>query len=191
MKPRRFVSATTFSMSCSRGTVKLACYSPPGVLASRAGRPPHCVGRQISPPRVLASRAGRPLRGEANSPPHCVGRQLLHPVHSLGSHTPPPGVLASRAGRPPHCVGRRMPLTLWTSFGAGMLATSGAGPGDAPAALSAHPRSIRSIPHRVSTGDTFEYLRLPSVEELLLHRAGQAAYLPARSRRKGIRPRPG
>src|SRR5260370_33681202 len=77
------------------------------------------------------------------------------------------------------------------SFGAGMLATSGAGPGDAPAALSAHPRSIRSIPHRVSTGDTFEYLRLPSVEELLLQRAGQAAYLPARSRRKGIRPQRG
>src|SRR6266851_10021874 len=142
MKPRRFVRATTFSISCSRGTVKLACYSPPGVLASRAGRPPHWVGRQN---------------------PH-----------------------------PPHCVGRREPLlTSLISFGAGMLATSGGGPGDAPAALSARPRSLRSIPHRVSNGDTFEYLRLPSVEELLLQRAGQAACWQARNRRKGIRPQPG
>src|SRR5712692_10543741 len=131
MKPRRFVSATTFSMSCSRGTVKLACYSPSGALVSRAGRPPHCVGR------------------------------------------------------------REPPLTSLISFGAGMLAISGGGPGDAPAAMSAHPRSLRSIPHRVSNGDTFEYLRLPSVEEVLSRRAGQAAYWQARSHRKGIRPQPG
>src|SRR6266849_7073889 len=156
MKPRRFVSATTFSISCSRGTVKLACYSPPGVLASRAGRPPHCVGRRVqagySPPGVLASRAGRP--------PHSVGRQNPHPS--------------------PLRRDARTSLTSLISFGAGMLATSGGGPGDAPAAPSAHPRSIRSIPHRVSTGDTFEYLRLPSVEELLLQRAGQAACWQAR-----------
>src|SRR5216683_3200932 len=76
MKPRRFASATTFSISWSRGTVKLAPYSPPGEPAARAGRPPHTVGRRMqarySAPGEPAARAGRP--------PHMVGRRNANSI---------------------------------------------------------------------------------------------------------------
>src|SRR6266852_2473904 len=57
MKPRRFASATTFSISWSRGTVKLAPYSPPGEPAARAGRPPHTVGRRNANSMLPTRRA--------------------------------------------------------------------------------------------------------------------------------------
>src|SRR6267143_1540752 len=66
MKPRRFVSATTFSISCSRLTVTLARYSPPGEPAARAGRPPHVVGRRVC--KLLTPHPARPLRGRADLP---------------------------------------------------------------------------------------------------------------------------
>src|SRR5260370_13686214 len=72
MKPRRFASATTFSINWSRGTAKLAHYSPPGEAASRAGRSPHTVGRRnansIFPTRRarFAGWPTSPLRGEAS-----------------------------------------------------------------------------------------------------------------------------
>src|SRR6266849_2706710 len=73
MKPRRFASATTFSISWSRGTVKLAPYSPPGEPAARAGRPPHTVGRRNAN-SMLPTRRARcagwptsPHGGEANA----------------------------------------------------------------------------------------------------------------------------
>src|SRR6266851_2785202 len=58
MKPRRFASATTFSISWSRGTVKLAPYAPPGEPAARAGRPPHTVGRRNAS-SILPTRRAR------------------------------------------------------------------------------------------------------------------------------------
>src|SRR5713101_3857439 len=122
MKPRRFASATTFSISWSRGTVKLAPYSPPGEPAARAGRPPHMVGRRnansILPTRrarcagwptsphggeakckLDAPHPASPLRGLADLPTRWGGE--------MQTRYSPPGEPAARAGRPPHTVGRR------------------------------------------------------------------------------------
>src|SRR6266849_412544 len=109
MKPRRFASATTFSISWSRGTVKLAPYSPPGEPAARAGRPPHTVGRRnassIRPTRrarcagwptsphggeakckLDTPHPASPLRGLADLPTRWGGECKLdtpHPASSL------------------------------------------------------------------------------------------------------------
>src|SRR5216683_380029 len=123
MKPRRFASATTFSISWSRGTVKLAPYAPPGEPAARAGRPPHTVGRQNAN-SILPTRRARcagwptsphggeakckldtphpasPLRGLADLPTRGGGE--------MQTRYSPPGEPAARAGRPPHTGGRRM-----------------------------------------------------------------------------------
>src|SRR5713101_3857440 len=123
MKPRRFASATTFSISWSRGTVKLAPYSPPGEPAARAGRPPHTVGRRNANSMLPTRRArcagwptsphggeakckldtphpASPLRGLADLPTRWGGE--------MQARCSPPGEPAARAGRPPHTVGRRM-----------------------------------------------------------------------------------
>src|SRR5712692_8353337 len=109
MKPRRFASATTFSISWSRGTVKLAPYAPPGEPAARAGRPPHTVGRRMqarySPHggeakcKLDAPHPASPLRGLADLPTRWGGE--------MQARYSPPGEPAARAGRPPHRVGRR------------------------------------------------------------------------------------
>src|SRR5713226_3895573 len=122
MKPRRFASATTFSISWSRGTVKLAPYAPPGKPAARAGRPPHTVGRRNAN-SILPTRRARcagwptsphggeakckldtphpasPLRGLADLPTRWGGE--------MQARYSPPGEPAARAGRPPHTVRRR------------------------------------------------------------------------------------
>src|SRR5713226_3246834 len=81
----------------------LDCDSPPGVLAARAGRPPHVVGRRVSATLTQPPRAP----------------QLLLPS-PFWTRISPPGELAPRAGRPPHCVGRRVlacpPLPLPSLF---------------------------------------------------------------------------
>src|SRR6266852_4079275 len=122
MKPRRFASATTFSISWSLGTVKLAPYAPPGEPAARAGRPPHMVGRRNAS-SILPTRRARcagwptsPHGGEAKcklDTPHPASplRRLAHLPTWWGGEMQtrysPPGEPAARAGRPPQTVGRR------------------------------------------------------------------------------------
>src|SRR6266851_2771150 len=97
MKPRRFASATTFSISWSRGTVTLAPYSPP--------RRARCAGWPTSPHggeakcKLDTPHPARPLRGRADLPTRWGGE--------MQTRCSPPGEPAARAGRPPHMVGRR------------------------------------------------------------------------------------
>src|SRR6266852_348755 len=123
MKPRRFASATTFSISWSLGTVKLAPYAPPGEPAARAGRPPHMVGRRNAS-SILPTRRARcagwptsPHGGEAKcklDTPHPASplRRLAHLPTWWGgkkqTRYSPPGEPAARAGRPPHTWGGKM-----------------------------------------------------------------------------------
>src|SRR5216684_3060607 len=112
MKPRRFESATTFSMSWSRGTVKLAPYSPPGGEAKCKLDTPH----PASPLRGLADLPTR-WGGEICKldPPHTVGRRksqsgspLLKDGEDVARRVLEPGnVRASacrRASSNPPCV---------------------------------------------------------------------------------------
>src|SRR5712692_112008 len=97
MKPRRFASATTFSISWSRGTVTLARYSPP--------RRARCAGWPTSPHggeakcKLDTPHPASPLRGLADLPTRWGGE--------MQTRYSPPGEPAARAGRPPHTVGRR------------------------------------------------------------------------------------
>src|SRR5216683_1205475 len=111
MKPRRFASATTFSISWSRGTVKLAPYSPPGERAARAGRPPHTVGRRNAN-SMLPTRRARcagwptsPHGGEANASsilPTRRGRSAAGPTSPHGGEANASSILPTRRGR---CAG--------------------------------------------------------------------------------------
>src|SRR5713226_402278 len=97
MKPRRFASATTFSISWSRGTVTLARYSPP--------RRARCAGWPTSPHggeakcKLDAPHPASLLRGLADLPTWWGGE--------MQTRYSPPGEPAARAGRPRHTVGRR------------------------------------------------------------------------------------
>src|SRR6266849_5834337 len=230
MKPRRFVSATTFSINWSRGTVKLGCHSPAGATASRLSRPPHTVGRrvQFSPSALLQDAedvTGRVLEpGDVRtSTCRCAAgdtfgiRQLAvvleldafadQSIHRLVDVVD--GEVEDRVGRG-NVVGlgvnkkgvssrnlqaqalrtlfdieaKRSAVKLFRhsevvhrktaerpgvlehlkppSSGEGTVAISGAGPGDAQAAPSTHPRSRRSVHPRASSDGRFEYRRLPS-----------------------------
>src|SRR5712691_2878798 len=108
MKPRRFASATTFSINCSRLTVTLARYSPPGRLprlrrGDPRGQPTSPRGGEVNS-KLDTPHPARPLRGRADLPTRWGGEfqaRYPHPVASraFGAGTP-------EDSRPPHVVGR-------------------------------------------------------------------------------------
>src|SRR5260370_28614113 len=101
MKPRRLLSATTFSINCSRGTVKLAPYSPPGAASARPGpTSPHGGEAKCN---LDTTHPAIPLRGLDDLPTRWGGE--------MQDRYSPTGTADARPGHLPTPVMRRHNLS--------------------------------------------------------------------------------